>query len=345
MKEIKKVRKICMVASGTFGIFSCMHASFSPISAALGLTYNEICELGFNFTNLEKEFQQNVEETLENLKQSLTHTNVEIVHEISEVSSSNYSLIVNELSEYIYAPSELKDYIEKSEEYQKKYCTQKDANEILEKFNRYFKINMVNKDELCRFYSLCNQEITINDLKLINKILQSADKNLKSINETLQSADKKITTIQDGIIVVENSVNTANKKINILLSKIKSFFNNLSYVLIQTGIFLIWSLLFFRETSVNTLIIVLISFTTTLFFSCFFSFNRFHSIIICLLVTWISKSLISIAIFLIISYITSNIDSTQCYLQLIGILFGELYMVLIRPFNRNMSHDVKLTED
>lgn len=313
MRKRVNTKRICLLASSVMGIFSNIFVSFAPVSAALGLTYEAICELHIDRYSLEKQFHENVQDTIEALSGTLLkHSQREIL---------NVLLYDVDLS------CNLTDVIEKTEEFQKLYCTKKDVMEIVEEFDKAFLINMVDKPELCRFYSLCNQKVTIDTLKKLDDITSENAKKLDKIEDSVSRTNK----------FIENTTNT-----------IKMIFSNLSYIVIQIGIFLVLGLFLFPDRNRELLLVVAICFTSSCLSSNALSF-KFCNVSMLkntkkFFAYFIIRSMITISVFLLVSYLINAININQIGLPIVCLVISE-YLGLIFSLLNSKYHWIGKNED
>lgn len=201
MKEQpKSIRRIYMVSSAAFSAASCVYGWTAPLGAALGLAASLTEDS--KVSNVE-EFNMVVERALERTKDSIT--------------SDTKKKILEELCKMEVEPDSLSEIIKTTEIYQAKYCTEKDAKEILNIFEIYFRDEIAYNSHLSNLYILSTGFITLEKLELVNEIFVKDEEKLDNIQTELSGINKILIEIKKGF---------------------SNFINGISFVLIAMAVFL-----------------------------------------------------------------------------------------------------------
>jgi len=145
IEQPEHIRIICMVSSAVFSAASCVYGWAAPLGAMLGLAVN-LTE-GDRSDNI-KDFSHAVEAAIKRTKQSIT--------------SDSKQSIFEELCQFEIKPDTLKELIEKTEAYQRHYCTELDIKEIINVFEMYFRDEIAKSPHLSNLYilSICQQVLS-----------------------------------------------------------------------------------------------------------------------------------------------------------------------------------------
>lgn len=171
----KTIPKILMVSSAAFGVFSAVNQYLVIPSAVFGLAYNAI-----NDTSSSKDRQKVLnEELIDATRRALCATRSEIMDQDSH--SESQIDILNELMEGVVQPQNLKELIKKTESYQQKYCTIKDADDIISSFENHFRVELVKNDLLSRYYTLTCDVFTADKIQIIGTMLEGDSKTLSQM--------------------------------------------------------------------------------------------------------------------------------------------------------------------
>lgn len=189
IKKTKTIRKIALVSSAAFSAASCVYGWTAPLGAMLGLAVS-LTEDSKN-DNI-KEFSNVVEAALERTKKSMT----------SESTQS----ILKELSEIEIEPDILKELIMQTESYREYYCTEKNAQEIINVFEMYFRDEIAKSPHLSNLYVLSTGVVTLDKLKIIVDSLEKSNKKLDEIQSEVSGIRKMLDKTKIICIKCLNSI-------------------------------------------------------------------------------------------------------------------------------------------
>ncbi len=176
MKEQpKSIRRICMVSSALFSVTACVYGWTAALGAALGLAVNLTEDKkAFNKEELNKVVEIAIQRTKEN------------------ISSGDKINILTELCKMEIEPDSLSELIKRTETYQTKYCTEKDAKEILNMFEMFFRDEIAHNSYLSNLYILSTGFMTLEKLEQINEIYTNDKEKLDKIQNEVSGMHKML---------------------------------------------------------------------------------------------------------------------------------------------------------
>ncbi|MBD5145459.1 MAG: hypothetical protein HDT21_06045 [Ruminococcus sp.] len=189
LKQPKEIRRIYMVSSAAFSTASCVYGWAAPLGAMLGLVVN-LTEDSKN-DNI-KDFSNAVETALERTKRSM--------------SSESKQRILEELCEIEIEPDTLRELIKETESYRKYYCTENDAQEIINVFEMHFREEIAKSPQLSNLYILSTGVVTLDKLKIIVDGLEESNKKLDEIQSEVSGIRKMLEKAKIVCIECLNSI-------------------------------------------------------------------------------------------------------------------------------------------
>lgn len=179
MREIpKELRTICMVSSAAFSAASGFFGWLAPVGAALGFAV----DISEDAVDISEEFDKAVLKSLEKTKKELP---------------SKRGLI-EELAELHPVPKQINDLIAETEYYKSHYCTNLDRIEIISRFEKNFRKEIVKKPSLSHLYILSMEYAALDKLEELQQLGKTLNKNgekLDILQRDLNSTYKKVTMV------------------------------------------------------------------------------------------------------------------------------------------------------
>lgn len=175
-KDVKGIRKICLVASTLFNLSAVVYNWTAPIGAALGCVVMWTDGVG---GTLARELDETIDEAFELA--------------IQRTMSQSQRKILEELAGSTISIENLNDLIRQTEAYQDQYCTPLDSKEIISTFEACFKDCVLRRPELSRYYLLSMNDITLKQLKKINDTVNEDHENIAAIRQDTTALRKTIS--------------------------------------------------------------------------------------------------------------------------------------------------------
>ncbi len=171
--EEKSIRKICLVSSALFNLSACVYGWTAPIGAALGCV-----------ASLTNDFDRSTSEELqEAIEDAFTLT-------VKNTSSTSHLRILDELVHSEVNPENLHDLIQKTEAFQTHYCTNSDAQEILDSYEMHFRECISRHPSLSRLYILSTGIATLEQLKKICDAIYLEKDAIESIKQETSKTNR-----------------------------------------------------------------------------------------------------------------------------------------------------------
>ncbi len=315
-----------MVSSAVFSAASCVRGWTAPLGAILGLAASLTEDA--KVSNVE-EFNKVVEKALERTKYDMT--------------SDTKKKILEELCRMEVEPDSLSDIIKTTETYRAKYCTKKDAKEILNIFEMYF------RDEI-------SQNSHLSNLYILSSGIMSLEK-LESINEILIKDEGKMDKIHAEVSVINKILMEAKKVFT-------DFINGISFVLIAMAVFLGVNIL--TEYTYDSMMIGIapICYGVSEFLAYFLNksgymanklhkkqkwhawyvtdrMRKIHNLFYNFITIFVIPILITTACFLIV-FLNMRIDKEILLFASLNLIFGNIVSVLIKNISINKNTDNKI---
>lgn len=222
-----KFRKVCMLSSAFLSLVTITYDFMKPVEVALGLVVD--------LTENERSVCQ----------KQLTYAVEEAANRAAKVAkTASQKDIWRELSTSIDEPQNLGQLIEKTEAYQRLYCTRLDAKAMTLTFEKFFKEEIAQYEELSHLYIMSANTITLEYLKVI-------DNTLHSVMEKVDSANSGINNIERMLKYFE--------------SICKKCLNEMVFILIAMAVFLGNAIFIFERYDKSVVFIVLICYTISNF--------------------------------------------------------------------------------
>ena len=217
----REIRRVYMVSSAVFGVASCVFGWAAPLGAAFGLAVS-LTEDEKN-SNI-NEFNKAVDNAFDSVRKNIT-----------TVSGSK---IINELSDQVIEPDSLTELIKKTEAYRIQYCTDKDAVEIVNMFEMYFREEITKSNQLSHLFILSTGLVTLEKIKLISEVLYDNSEKLDKVKDGIAEMETHVSKAKVDIAKINNKFD----KLSVVADKCM---DGLVFVLTSMAVFLLLGVLFF----------------------------------------------------------------------------------------------------
>lgn len=189
--QSNKVQLICMTSSIAFSMASVVYGWLAPISTLLGFMPDSVLPYIDN-KNIKKQLDDAINKALSETEKNMP--------------SESKKKIIQELRNTNAQPDNFNMLIEKTEEYQKQYYTNKDKQEIIKAFDVNLRNEILHNDTLSHLYILSSGFATLEKLKQINEINIATDKKIDEIKEDIKDIKKNIGSMSKIFICCANEI-------------------------------------------------------------------------------------------------------------------------------------------
>lgn len=305
MKEqLKEIRIIYMVSSAVFSAASVALEWMAPIGAALGLAVNLTED---KKGTCKEELKEAVEEALLRTKEAFkcSDSKIEIINELMQ-----REIDINNLGELI----------KKTETYQVKYCSDKDAKEIISRFEFFFTEEVAKRPVISNIYILTNGRITLEKLKQIYDIIVKDSKKLDEIKEDVSGISKMIVDAKELFIDLINSVTFIMIAMAVFLAM--SILTKASY---ETGVILIVAICY----GVSDFLVFSLKKRQDTFIPLIKKFEKFDKVVYISLIKCLLPIIITVSCFLIV-YFATDLKNINLPCTLFGLAMGNVISIVLQ---------------
>lgn len=243
LKRGNTIPIILMVSSAAFGVFSATNPQMAIPCAITGL--------GANLLNVQATMDTETlgclnEELIDATRKALNVTRDEI--ENGKNKSPSQLRIIDELLQEEPLPQNMKALIRKTESFQRYYCTEVDADDIIRLFEKNLGVQIAGNPLLSQYYALSAQSFTVEKIQVINALLED---NVEAINKIAKSLDSQDIHLEN----IEKTGANIEKRLNFLMDKACQIVNEFTRIMLALCAFLVMGIVCSARYDITVLIL------------------------------------------------------------------------------------------